>query len=205
MTDPALFLAFVGAVAVLMLIPGPNVALIVANSVAHGPRAGLTTVAGTASAMVLQLATAALGLNQMLGVLGHWFEVLRWGGVLYLVGLGLRQWVATPVDLTATRPQPGSPQTLFARAFLVSLTNPKTLIFYGAFLPQFIARAHPAGPQLALLCPTFLAIAIALDSGWALAAGRLRGLLAKRGRLRNRLAGGALIGAGAALAAARAR
>src|SRR5579863_8208069 len=101
--DPGLFLAFVAAVVLLMLIPGPNVALIVANSVAYGPRYGLLTVAGASSAMVAQLALTALGMTELLGALGLWFAWLRWVGVVYLIYLGLAQWFAPATDLTKTR------------------------------------------------------------------------------------------------------
>ena len=203
MIDPGLFLAFAAAVTILMLIPGPNVALIVANSVAYGPKYGLLTVAGTSSAMVLQLGLTALGMTEMLGTLGSWFEALRWIGVAYLVYLGLAQWRAPATDLTRTRPEPKSARAIYLRALLVSLTNPKTLLFYGAFFPQFIAADRPIGAQVALLSATFLGLALLVDGGWAVVAGRARGVLAARGRLRNRLSGGLLIGAGAALALAR--
>jgi threonine/homoserine/homoserine lactone efflux protein len=205
MIEPGLLAAFVLAVTTLMLIPGPNVALIVANSVTYGPSYGLLTVAGTSSAMVVQLGLTALGMTALLGTLGLWFAWLRWIGVAYLVVLGVRQWRAPAVDLAATPPQPRSARGLYARALFVSLTNPKTLFFYGAFLPQFVRADRAPGPQIALLAATFLALALTIDSGWALLAGRLRGVLAARGRLRNRLAGGVLIGAGAALALARRR
>jgi threonine/homoserine/homoserine lactone efflux protein len=205
MIDPGLYLAFVLATVVLMLIPGPNVALIVANSIAYGTRYGLLTLAGTASAMVPQLLLTALGMTALLGALGGWMEWLRWAGVLYLVALGVRQWRAAPPDLARIAAQPRAPQRLYLRGLLVSLTNPKTLFFYGAFFPQFVAADRPAGPQLGLLCVTFLAVALVLDSLWALLAGRARPLLAARGRLRNRLAGGALIGAGVGLALAHRR
>ena len=91
------------------------------------------------------------------------------------------------------------------RGFLISLTNPKTLLFYGAFFPQFLSLDAPVGPQVAALSLTFLAIAVGLDSAWALLAGRVRGVLAIRGRLRNRLSGGFLIGAGLGLALAHRR
>jgi homoserine/homoserine lactone efflux protein len=201
--DPGLFLAFVAAVVVLMLIPGPNVALIVANSVAYGPRYGLLTVAGASSAMVLQLALTALGMTELLGALGVWFAYLRWLGVAYLLCLGVMQWRAAPVDLTATRAEPKSIRAIYLRALLVSLTNPKTLFFYGAFFPQFVSASRPAGAQIAALSATFLILAVLIDSGWAFVAGRARGLLASRGKLRNRISGGVLIGAGAALALAR--
>jgi homoserine/homoserine lactone efflux protein len=205
MFDLSLYLGFIAAVTVLMLIPGPNVALIVANSVAHGPRYGLLTVAGTSTAMILQLALVALGMTQFLGLLGSWFELLRWIGVAYLLYLGIAQWRSPAVDLTKTRPERKSPRAIFTRALLVSMTNPKTLLFYGAFFPQFVSPLHAFAPQVALLSATFVAIAVLVDGSWALAAARARHLLAGRGRLRNRIAGGMLIGAGAALAAARHR
>ncbi len=203
MIEPGLFFAFVAAVTVLMLIPGPNVALIVANSVAYGSRYGLLTLAGTSSAMVVQLALTALGMTAVLGTLGVWFEWLRWAGVAYLLFLGIAQWRAPVVDLSRTRAEPKSARAIYLRALLVSLTNPKTLLFFGAFFPQFVSLSRPVGLQIVALSVTFLGIALLVDSLWALVAGRARGLLASRGRLRNRLSGGMLIGAGAALAFAR--
>jgi homoserine/homoserine lactone efflux protein len=197
-----LYLGFVVASAVLILIPGPNVSLIVANSIAHGTRYGLLTVAGTSSAIVLQLALTALGLSTTLGVLAGWFEWIRWIGVVYLLFLGVRHWTAAAVDLTHIRPQPRAFRPIAMRGFLISLTNPKTLLFYGAFFPQFLVPDAPIASQVALLSLTFFAIAAGLDCGWALLAGRIRGVLAMRGRLRNRLSGGLLIGAGIGLALA---
>ncbi|HET6194292.1 MAG TPA: LysE family translocator, partial [Acetobacteraceae bacterium] len=180
----------------------PNVSLIVANSIASGTRYGLLTVAGTSSAIVVQLALTALGLAATLSILADWFEWVRWIGVAYLLFLGIRQWMAPPVDLTRIRPQPRSFRAIALRGFLISLTNPKTLLFYGAFFPQFVSADAPIAPQVALMSLTFFAIAAGLDCGWALLAGRLRGVLAMRGRLRNRLSGGFLVGAGIGLALA---
>jgi threonine/homoserine/homoserine lactone efflux protein len=197
-----LYLGFVLASAVLILIPGPNVSLIVANSIAYGTRYGLLTVAGTSSAIVLQLALTALGLTATLGMLAAWIEWIRWAGVAYLLYLGIRQWLAAPVDLTRIPPQPRSFRAIALRGFLISLTNPKTLLFYGAFFPQFLTQDAPIAPQVAVLSATFFGIAAGLDCGWALLAGRVRGLLAVRGKLRNRLSGGFLVGAGIGLALA---
>ncbi len=199
-----LYLAFVAATVVLTLIPGPNVALVVANSVAHGRHYGLVTVAGTSSATVLQLGAVALGMASLLAAFGDWLEWARWAGVAYLLYFGVRAWRATPVDLTATGAEPRhAARAIFLRGLLVSLANPKTLLFYGAFLPQFVAPEAGVGWQLAVLSATVLAIAVLVDSGWALLAGRFRGVLARRGRLRNRLTGGLLIAAGVGLASAR--
>jgi len=199
------FIAFVVAVTVLMLIPGPNVALIVANSVAYGARYGLLTVAGTSSAIVVQLGITALGMMEVLGALGAWLVWIRWIGVAYLIYLGVMQWRAPVVDLAARKPEPKSAWAIYTRALLVSLTNPKTLLFYAAFFPQFIAPEQDVGSQVGVLSTTFLFLAVAVDGAWAIAAGGARGLLASRGRLRNQLSGGLLVGAGIGLAIARSK
>lgn len=203
MIEPHLLLAFSAAVTLLMLIPGPNVALITANGLTHGVRAGLMTVAGTLAAQALSLALVCLGLTALLEQMGEWFGWLRWVGAAYLVWLGLRQWCASARDLVPVAAQPKA--ALFIRAFLVSLLNPKTLLFYGAFFPQFITLDRPVAPQAILLSLVFLVIAACVDSGWALVAHHVRPLLARRGRLANRIGGGVLIGAGAALAFLRQR
>jgi len=199
--SPALLAAFVAATAVLMLIPGPNVALIVANSLTFGARAGLLTVAGTSAAMVAQLTVASLGVTAIFGALAQAFDVLRWLGVAYLLWLGIRAWREPAGDLSKTGPV--SPRATFGRGFFVSLTNPKTLAFYAAFLPQFLDPGAALGPQMAILSLTFVAVAIMIDSGWALLAARARGVMARFGRLRNRLTGAALVGAALGLALAR--
>jgi homoserine/homoserine lactone efflux protein len=198
-----LYTAFILATSILILIPGPNVALIVANSVAHGTRYGLVTVAGTSSAMVVQLASAVLGLTGLLSVLATGFEILRWLGVAYLAYLGLAAWRAPAADLAGTTPQIKSTQDMFWRGFFVSMTNPKTLLFYAAFLPQFINKTSDQASQLVLLAGTFLAIAALGDSIWALAAQTARRALGLSGRLLNRLTGGLLLTAAAGLALAR--
>jgi threonine/homoserine/homoserine lactone efflux protein len=197
------YLAFIAASAVLILIPGPNVALIVANSVAHGTRFGLMTVAGTSSAVVVQLSLTVVGATAALDLLAAGFDWLRWAGVAYLVWLGIAAWRAPATDLSHVAPQVRSLRRIYLRGFLVGLTNPKTLLFYGAFLPQFIAPEGDVPRQLLLLAATFLVVATLLDGLWALMAGRLRALLTTHVRWRNRLTGGLLMGAGLGLALAR--
>jgi threonine/homoserine/homoserine lactone efflux protein len=179
------------------------VALIVANSVSSGTRYGLMTVAGTACAMVPQLVLTALGMTAALAEAGAWFGWLRWIGAAYLVFLGVQQWRAIPADLSAVAPQPRSLRSIWARGFLVSLSNPKTLLFYGAFLPQFISPVRPAMPQLVVLCVTCVAGAVVIDSLWAMLAGRARHMLTRHARIRDRVSGGFLVGAGIGLALAR--
>ncbi len=201
-----LYLAFVAATAVLVVIPGPNVALVVANSVAYGRRFGLVTAAGTTTAALLpQLAFITLGMTGSLILAGRFFDWVRCAGVAYLAYLGVAAWRAPVLDLTRVVPEPRSAHAIFARGVFVSLTNPKSLLFYGAFFPQFITPGPHLLRQMMLLSATFLTIAAVHDCCWALAAGWLRPLLAVRGSLRNRLTGGFYIAAAVGLAGVRAR
>jgi len=201
--SPSLYAAFVAATVLLMLVPGPNVALIVANSLAFGARVGLVTVLGTIVGMIVQLSVAAFGVTALVGALAEGFNTLRWLGVVYLLWLGVRDWRTPAGDLS--RVAPVSPRRIFTRGFLVSLTNPKPLVFYAAFLPQFLVADAPLNKQMAILSVTFVAIGFVVDSGWAFAGARARGLVARFGRARNRLTGAILVGAGAALGLALAR
>ncbi len=206
MPDPHLLPAFLLAVTALMLIPGPNVALIVSNSLAHGSRQGMLTALATSSASVVQLLLVSIGMASAVSQLGHWFVLLRWAGVAYLVLIGIQQWRAPPPVLA----QPGQPtrlsvRSIFAKAATVSVLNPKTLLFYAAFFPQFLAADRPVAPQLAVLAAIYLLLAIIIDCLWALGAGQFRTLLGARSRLFNRVSGGVLIGAGLGLALDRSR
>lgn len=202
--NASLFAAFVAATAVLIAIPGPNVLLIVSQSLRHGPRAGLLTVAGTSFALAQQLLVTALGLTSALAFLAEGFEILRWAGVAYLLFLGIQAWREKPAPADAAVPDI-SPSRHFWRAQFVTWTNPKLLAFYAAFFPQFIDPALPAGPQLWLMCAAFLAVQVVLDSGYALLAGRLRGLLngPRAAVARARVTGSALIAAALGLALVR--
>jgi threonine/homoserine/homoserine lactone efflux protein len=200
-----LYLAFVAATAVLILIPGPAVALIVATALAQGARGALVSVAGVSTAVVGQLVVVGFGMASAMALLAEWFEWLRWAGVAYLVYLGVRQWRAAPVALGDVAALKVSRARLYWTGVVVNATNPKTLVFYAAFFPQFIDPLLPHGPQIAALCVTFLVVQSLLDGGYALLGGRLRPWLASRARARwrNRVTGGLLIGAGVGLALAR--
>lgn len=204
-----LYLAFCLATAVLILIPGPAVSLIVANSIAHGGRRALVTVAGTSSAIVLHLTILAFGMTSVLLLLAEWFELLRWLGVAYLVYLGIQHWRAAAgsraAALDAATARGVSAQRLYWQGFLVNATNPKTLLFYAAFFPQFIDPALAIGPQLVAMSIAMVVIATALDSGYALLAGRVRGLFAsaRANRVRHGITGTLLLGTGLGLALAR--
>lgn len=204
MPDPHLLPAFILAVAALMTLPGPNMALIVANSLAYGARWGVLTVLATCTASMVQLLLVAVGMATAVSQLGGWFEWLRWAGIAYLLVIGLQQWFAPPPDLSGVRAQPKSLTRIFLRAAMVSVTNPKTLLFYAAFFPQFLAPDRPVAPQLLTLAGLYLVIALVLDSLWAMIASQIRRVIGRRAGLINRASGAVLISAGLGLALKRA-
>jgi threonine/homoserine/homoserine lactone efflux protein len=205
MPDPHLLPAFVLAVTALILLPGPNMALIVANSLAYGARWGVLTVLATCSASMVQLMLVAFGMATVVSQLGDWFGVLRWVGVAYLLIIGIQQWRAPPPDLGSVRAQPRSLSRIFGRAAIVSVTNPKTLLFYAAFFPQFLDTSRPVAPQLLVLAGLYVCIALTLDSLWAVIAGQVRRVIGRRAGLINRASGAVLITAGLGLALKRAQ
>lgn len=200
-----LYLAFVLATAILIAMPGPNVTLIVAHAVAHGSRRALATVMGAECAQAVQLGFVALGMTTLILTFAQVFEWLRWIGVAYLIWLGVQHWRAAARVAKPDLPKAARPSTLFWQGALVGITNPKTWLFYAAFFPQFLDPGAAVGPQLALLSLTYLAIATALDAGYALLAGRARGWLriGRRQGVAERVTGSLLIGAGVWLAFAR--
>ena len=202
-----LFVAFVAATVVLIVIPGPTVLLITSTSLRRGTRAGLIAVAGSSCAVAVQLTVVVGGVASVLAIIGSSFEWIRWAGVGYLVYLGLRTWFDQgQAQISEPQSSPAAARMHdFLRGFLVTLTNPKTLLFLGAFLPQFVDPATPELPQLAVLAASFLAIAATLDSIWAVLGANLGRMLAARSAARfiNLLSGSILIAAGAALAFVR--
>jgi threonine/homoserine/homoserine lactone efflux protein len=197
------YLAYLGVSAALILAPGPSILLIVSNSIAGGARRGLATVAGTSAAMMIQLAVAGGGVTSLMLVLSAWLGYLQWAGIAYLCWLGLKSWRdAGGATVAVAGPPAGS---AFGQGFVVSLTNPTTLLFFAAFLPQFVDPARSAGLQTLVLCASFWAMALVFDSGYAVLAGRVRGLFDKpgRARLRERISGAIMLAAGVGLAMAR--
>lgn len=199
-----LYLAFVAASALLILTPGPVVALIIANATRYGLKFALATVVGSTFAMAGHLLLVAAGLSTLLAAAGEAFFWLKWIGVAYLIYLGIRALRAPASALDPDGPSSRkSISMIMVEAFVVSATNPKSLLFYAAFFPLFIVPGESAGPQLALLSVTFLTVAFSMDCGWALMASRARPIIARAGRWRNRITGGVLITAAAGLAFAR--
>ena len=199
-----LYFAFIAAAALLIAVPGPNIMLIVSNSLSHGKRLGIYTVLGTSVAMLVQLAIAVAGLTTAMFFMSAWFEWLRWLGVAYLLYLGYKQWTG-PANSVRKAQSPASARLGFWQGFLVSLMNPKTMLFFAAFLPQFADASLPVTKQLIFLGSTFWCMAITIDSGYLLLAGRLKSLLdtEKRAKLRGRITGFFLFAGGVSLAFVR--
>jgi homoserine/homoserine lactone efflux protein len=197
-----LFTAYLLITVVLIIVPGPIVTLIISTGATRGVRAALTTVAGTTLGNAFLLAAIAVGLNWVHGHADLLFTALRWTGAAYLIGLGVQAWRhagqgGVPVLETGRR--------RFVRGVLVALSNPKTIVFFTAFLPQFIDPHLPAGPQLAAMCVASVLIAAAFDCAWAVAAGMGRAWFMKPSRVKllGRLSGTVLIGGGLWLSLAR--
>jgi homoserine/homoserine lactone efflux protein len=196
-----LFAGFLLITPVLILAPGPIVTLVISTGATRGTRAALLTVAGTSLGNAVLLAAIALGLSWVVAHAAHLFEALRWLGAAYLIWLGVRAWRG------ANRVQPPAPRSHadLWRGFVVALSNPKTLAFFTAFLPQFVDPARPAGLQLLVMCLVAVLFAALSDSCWAIAAGYGRAWLLRpaRARLLKRTAALTLIGGGIWLSLAR--
>jgi homoserine/homoserine lactone efflux protein len=196
-----LFATFLAITVVLVLTPGPIVTLLIATGASKGTRAALVTVAGTSTGNALLLTAIAFGLSWVVGNAAILFEALRWGGAAYLIWVGVQVWRGAGREDAA----PPRGQLNFWRGFLVALSNPKTIAFFTAFLPQFIDPSLPAGRQLLTMCVATVLLAVVTDSGWAVAAGFGRAWLLKpsRAKLLGRLSGLTLIGGGIWLSLAR--
>ena len=184
------------ATMVLVLIPGPNVALIVANSLQSGFRAGAVTVLGTTAGVALQLLLVVAGLAALVEVAAEALSWIRWAGVIYLIWLGITTWRSPPEDLEGVIAAPA----LFWRGCMLAAVNPKTLLFNAAFIPQFAGDGTLA--QFLMAAGVFLAVIFVGDLLWAAFASSARGALGRYSKWRNRVSGSFLTLAGIGLAAA---
>lgn len=197
-------LAFVAACVVLALTPGPNMSLIVANTTAHGLAAGLWTLAGAALGLALLVTATALGMSSLMVFMSEWFDVIRWCGALYLVWLGVRQLYRVWKGGAEPAAQPLRGGNRFMQGLIVSLSNPKVLLFLGAFFPQFVDPARDPLPQLTTLTVLFVIVLTAVDVLYTVAIGRARRrFTARHTRAMETTAGVLLLAGGAVLAAAR--
>jgi threonine/homoserine/homoserine lactone efflux protein len=194
--------AFVLAAVVLLAIPGPTILLVIGQSLGTGRRNALPLVAGVALGDLTAMTLSLAGLGAVMAASAIAFTVLKWAGAAYLVWLGIGLWRA---PVTAEAPPPLPARRALRDAWLVTALNPKSIAFFVAFVPQFVAPGAPFLPQAALLVATFVTLAALNAALYALLAGRLSGAVTRPAVRRgfNRAGGAMLVGAGLATAAMR--
>ena len=198
------FLAFVVATSIMIALPGPSVILTVAHSISFGWRPAIATVAGETMGIAVQLLVAAIGLASLLNAVAGAFEWIRWAGAAYLVYLGIKQWRSANEPLEFNTPEV-SKKNLFIQGLVITIPNPKSLVFIAAFLPQFIDVTRPIALQFTVIVPAFLLITFTITSVWALAAGSARVFLQSQRAIKtvSRTSGGLMVLAGMGLVVAR--
>lgn len=198
--------AFALATAALLAVPGPTVMLVVSYALADGPRSALATAPGVALGDLTAMTASLLGAGAVLAASATLFSMLKLAGAGYLVWLGVKMWRA-PAEPGQVSDHVGGASRLkmFRDAYVVTALNPKSIVFFIAFVPQFVNPEAPALPQFVILEATFVALAAASVVVWAALAGQLRHRLRSRRALRrmNLTGGGFLIGAGVVAAASR--
>jgi threonine/homoserine/homoserine lactone efflux protein len=207
MPDASTFLLFAAASLAFLAIPGPSVFYIVTRSLAQGRRAGVTSMLGVQAGGLVHVVAAAFGVSAIIASSATAFTIVKYVGAAYLVLLGVRKLLAhgdedPEVELGAS----ANPRRLFWQGAIVNIFNPKTALFFLAFLPQFVdPSAGPVAPQMLVLGVTLVGIGVLSDGTYALlAAGagrKLRETAAAR-RLLDRLSGGVFVALGVAAAVA---
>jgi threonine/homoserine/homoserine lactone efflux protein len=201
MIDPAILLPYIAACFLFSIVPGPSVTVVVANSLAGGTKAGLATILGTEISMLSMVVVVALGLEAVMSIVSEAFMIIKLVGAAYLIWIGFKMFTSSgKLEVRAAGEKLPLGKYIWQGA-LVNWSNPKTLLFLGAFLPQFIELSRPAFGQIMILGFIVMAVATATDTFYAVIAGRARQLLTvARVRLMNRVSGVILMIGGAWLA-----
>jgi threonine/homoserine/homoserine lactone efflux protein len=196
------WLAFVAATAVLLVIPGPTVLLVVSYALGQGWRAALPLALGVSFADLTAMSLSMLGVGVLLKASATVFAAIKWAGAAYLAWLGLSLWRAGGALNATPQQAKARPLKMAAHAWLVTCLNPKGIVFFVAFLPQFIDPDAAFVPQMAILIATFMTMSFANSFSYALAAARAGGFVqnARALGLVNKTGGALLIGAAVATA-----
>jgi len=196
------WLAFVAASSVLLAIPGPTILLVISYALSHGRRVATATVAGVALGDFTAMTASMLGLGALLATSAALFTVLKWVGAAYLIYLGIKLWRAPVSERTAevdeAETQSAKPFRVFLHAYAVTALNPKSIVFFVAFLPQFLDLSKPLFLQMAIFEITFLTLATLNATLYGLLAALARNQIRKPKvqRIVNRTGGSLMIGAG---------
>ncbi len=194
-------IALIAATIVLILIPGPNAALIVANSLRHGMRIGVFTSLGTTLGIAIQLAVVIAGMAALIELVASALTWIKWIGVAYLLWIGVRTWNEPSPDLSDLNAL--SQTRAFWRGVMIAVINPKTLLFNAAFLPQFVGNTPDASSELWVVTAVFMTVITIGDPVWAVFADAARRWLNRIGHLHNRISGAFFVSAGVGLALSR--
>lgn len=201
MLSLATLVPYLGACFILAIVPGPTVTVILANSLKGGTLAGLSIIAGTQVGLVTMIGVVALGLEAVMGFMAFAFDWIKLAGAAYLVWLGFNMLRSSGELGHATAGPAKSYARLVVDGFLVIWSNPKALIFLGAFLPQFVTEEAATFPQVMVLGVFFMLIAGSTDAIYAVLGGRARSLLSSaRIKLVSRISGAILMAGGVWLA-----
>jgi threonine/homoserine/homoserine lactone efflux protein len=184
------YLLYVAAVALLIVTPGPTMLMCMSNAANHGPRRAITSVAGAVTAVLGVMLLSAMGLGALLAASETAFTVAKVAGAAYLIWLGIKTFRSEAV----LRPGEAAPRgrSFYLQGLLVGASNPKAVLFFAAFFPQFLHPDAPIAPQFALLALTFVVLEFAVLTACALGVSRLLPLLRSTGAVRwiNRICGG---------------
>jgi len=198
-----LYLAFVAATIVILIIPGPTVMLLISRGLSDGKRNVLPLVAGVALGDLTAITLSMFGLGALLAASAALFTVVKWIGAVYLVWLGVKM-IREKGGVAAADPL-AAKKARFAQAFCVTVLNPKSIMFFIAFLPQFVSQNHPVPPQLLLMGATFTVLAAVNAYLYAALAASAGSRLTRPGVVAaiRKAGGGVLVGAGVLTAAMR--
>lgn len=199
-----LWIAFVVVSSVSLAVPGPTILLVVSYALGQGKQTGWATVPGVTLGDFTAMTASLLGAGAVLATSATLFTILKLAGAGYLIWLGISLWRAEPKLARLEETSPGSSNSaMFWNAYVVTALNPKSIVFFVAFVPQFVDPAAAVLPQFIILEATFLFLAAAGAAVWAILAGNLRERFRRPETLRkvNRTGAGFLIGAGVLTAA----
>ncbi|WEK51776.1 MAG: LysE family translocator [Candidatus Kaistia colombiensis] len=192
------WLGFAAASAVILAIPGPTILLVISYALSHGRKSAGATVAGVALGDFTAMTASMLGLGALLAASAALFTVLKWVGGAYLIYLGIKLWRAPAGEQAEAQAPEARAVRIFLHAYAVTALNPKSLVFFVAFLPQFLVSSQPLLPQMILFEVTFLVLATINAASYALIAAGARRTIRRPSvqRIVNRTGGGLLVGAG---------
>jgi len=181
--EPQVFVSFVLATALMIALPGPSVLLTIAHSLSFGWRRALLTVSGATLGIAVQLLVAVIGIGGLISFVAATFDVLRWAGAAYLIYIGVKVWRNAGELAALGSAVDARPNGLLMQGLVITVFNPKSLLFIAAFLPQLVDVHRPVGAQFLIIVPVFLLIAFVVTSAWAIVSGLINSFIKRSGTL----------------------